>query len=77
MNAKIISLFLAAEVLTGCASRNDGNDPNREALRKSTTTVIENYFKNQVSALERAKEARKEIEDAQKEHFNAASIDGE
>lgn len=65
-------LFIILYLACGCANNKD----KEKEIYKSTSTVVEKYFQNQINAVNKAKEATKELEKAQNEHFKTGEESG-
>lgn len=74
MNTKIISAVIIAFIISGC--KKESKQINSQSVQKSTSTIIENYFNNQINAVNKAKETVKQIEETEKEHFKTPEEDG-
>ncbi|HOJ86872.1 MAG TPA: hypothetical protein PK103_06985 [Elusimicrobiales bacterium] len=68
-------LLIILSLACGCAKNNDTEKETKE-ISHSTATVVEKYFQNQINAVNKAKEATKELEKAQNEHFKMGEESG-
>lgn len=74
MNIKIISAVFISLIISGC--KKDSSQNSLKSVQKSTSTVIENYFNNQINAVNKAKEIVKQLEATEKERFKTPEEDG-